>query len=339
MFKKDLEFNYPSDLVAKVPSRPTRVAWVPARSDVTEITIPQLLNEAFVPGDLLVINDTQVIPARLFAMSGEEILFLQPEGQVYLTAPSKNWNVLFMARDHKEGDIIRLPAEVTARLSEKGLPQKLEISEPIGADYLTEHGEMALPPYVQYARGSRHSQNQDLEWYQTAWAERLGSVAAPTASLHFQNSDLEQLKARGVHVCKLTLHVGAGTFLPVRAEKLEEHLMHEESYALGEPLIQALMLTKAKGGRVWAMGTTVTRALETWAMTGRARGNTKLLIYPPYEFRVVNGLLTNFHQPQSTLLALVMAFAGVEKVKSVYNWAITNRLRLFSYGDLSVWTR
>jgi S-adenosylmethionine:tRNA ribosyltransferase-isomerase len=194
-------------------------------------------------------------------------------------------------------------------------------------------------------REDRHTQSLDDSWYQTAWNEKPGSFAAPTASLHFNNDHLQALRERGVDIHYLTLHVGLGTFLPVEVEDLRQHIMHHEEVEIPVSTLEAIGLAQHQGQRVWAMGTTVTRALEGWAVghlkesSGSFYGQTDLLILPGFEFKVINGLLTNFHQPESTLLALVMAFAGINKVKKVYQWAIENQFRLFSYGDLSIWIR
>ena len=182
---------------------------------------------------------------------------------------------------------------------------------------------------------------EDVRGYQTAFALKEGSLAAPTASLHFKKRDLQQLKSRGVDVSYLTLHVGLGTFLPVDGEDLSDHPMHKEWVEVPPDLALAVKKCRERGGRVWALGTTVTRALESWALQGASpqgyEGLTDLMIQPGYSFKVVDVLMTNFHQPKSTLLALVMAFAGVSRVKEAYQWAMDHEFQLFSYGDLSVW--
>ncbi len=289
------------------------------------------LIEYFKPGDLLVINESKVIPARIFALDETEVLFLRAQG-------ADEWQVLFPARDFKIGEVLALPGGVKATLIQKGLPQVLRVHEALSADYFSVHGEMALPPYIQEARGERRNRALDAAYYQAAWAKNPGSVAAPTASLHFQKEHLRALESRGVQIARLTLHVGAGTFLPIKSETLEGHVMHGEIVDI--PLETQNAIRNCKG-RVWALGTTVTRALEAWAIGDlpEGRGETKLFIKPGFEFKIVRGLLTNFHQPKSTLLALVGAFAGLERVKSVYDWAVDRRFRLFSYGDLSAWLR
>lgn len=333
----DLDFNYPDSLIAIEPSRPSRVAWAPLGQKVAEISIDQLLLQ-FEAGDLLVINESQVTPSRVFAEGEIEVLFLKAQS-------STRFEVLFPARDHEVGDVLNLPGGLTARLIEKGLPQILELSQPLSSSYFFEHGEMALPPYIQAARGERHQRKADQEWYQTAWAKTPGSVAAPTASLHFTLEHLEALRARGVMVEALTLHVGAGTFLPIKGDNIDAHKMHSERVSIPASLIERIEAVKENGRRVWALGTTATRALESMASgllektpLGHS-GETSLFIKPGYQFKIVDGLLTNFHQPRSTLLCLVAAFAGMDRVREVYSFAIDHRFKLFSYGDLSAWTR
>jgi S-adenosylmethionine:tRNA ribosyltransferase-isomerase len=195
-------------------------------------------------------------------------------------------------------------------------------------------------------RNDPHQTNEDREWYQTAWAEVEGSVAAPTASLHFSKGALDTLKARGILVEQITLHVGAGTFLPIKSGNLQDHVMHNEWSIVPKSVQDKILRARQNGNRIWALGTTATRALESWACgkleiseNGDAVGSTDLFIYPGFEFKVVDGLLTNFHQPKSTLVALVSAFAGREIVLNAYKWAIENKFRLFSYGDLTLWKR
>jgi S-adenosylmethionine:tRNA ribosyltransferase-isomerase len=329
----DLNYDYPPELVATEPARPTRVAFV-AGGAPSELDMDGLLGR-FAPGDLLVINESKVIPARVFSNEEVEILFLRP-------VSADEWQVLFPAREFKAGARLALPGGVAATLVQKGLPQILRVSPAIGPEYFFEHGEMALPPYIQEARGERHNRESDAEFYQSAWAKNPGSVAAPTASLHFTAAHLRKLKERGVQVAALTLHVGAGTFLPIKSEKLDDHTMHSEQVEIPRETLDLIKNTK---GRVWALGTTVARALEAWAAgdfgetDAGAFGETKIFIKPGFEWKVVGGLLTNFHQPKSTLLSLVSAFAGLDNVKNVYAWAVDKRFRLFSYGDLSAWTK
>lgn len=335
----DLDFTYPESLVGTKPQDPTRVMSVDLSPGLgpREITLQQLL-EQIPAGDVLVINNTKVLKRRIFA-GDTEILFLAQKSE-------RQWEVLFPSRKLKLGQAIPLPGDLTMTLAKKGRPQLVDLSAEINESYFQTHGELPLPPYIQKARDQRHTIAKDETWYQTSWAEKPGSFAAPTASLHFNDQALQQLKARRVQVLELTLHVGLGTFLPVTADDLDQHDMHEEYAEISASTWQAIQTAKAAGHKIWALGTTATRALESAAAgllppdhEGNLKGFTKILIQPPYEFQIVDRLLTNFHQPQSTLLALVAAFATLEKVKACYLWAIERDFRLFSYGDLSVWRK
>lgn len=337
MKRSELDFNYPEELVALAPARPSRVLWVEPGHTPQELTKAELLKR-IPPGDVFVVNETRVLPRRVFA--GElEILFLDSD-------PLKTtWTVLFPSRGLKLGEKMALPGGVAAQLIEKGRPQKLLVSGPLDDAYFLEHGELPLPPYIQKARGLRHNQSEDSKWYQTAWATVAGSLAAPTASLHFNQADLEALRARGVVVEKLILHVGLGTFLPVTAEDLEDHTMHAEMVWVPRKTWTQVIQARAQGRSVWALGTTVTRALESLPRgllnesSDGWGGETRLFLKPGSEWHVVNRLLTNFHQPESTLLALVASFSSLERVREAYQYAIQQRFRLFSYGDLSVWIK
>lgn len=334
----DLDYTYPDELIATEPKTPPRVMLVET-STPTEISFQDLL--ARIPaGDLLVVNDTKVLKRRVFA-GDLEILFLGA-----MKEKPRHWEVLFPSRTKKIGDEMELPFGAIMKLVAKGRPQVVEISRDLNEGDFERAAELPLPPYIQKARGERHNRQPDESWYQTAWAQNPGSFAAPTASLHFKPEDIEGLKARGVQVEKVTLHVGLGTFLPVTAEDLDHHTMHAEIAEIPAKTARALQRTKASGAKIWALGTTVTRTLESAAVgklegdfeTG-FRGATDLLIQPGYEWQMVDRLLTNFHQPKSTLLALVSAFAGAQTVKACYAWAIERRYRLFSYGDFSLWIR
>lgn len=335
----ELDFMYPSDLIATSPQRPPRVLWVDQQGPC-EISLTKLLDQ-IPPGDILVINDTRVLKRRVYSEDGLEILFLDSkDGEARL-----EWEVLFPSKKMKVGQQIRLPFGLVLTLSEKGRPQKVRSSHPLSEDYFDKVAELPLPPYIQEARGERHAREEDQSWYQTAWASVPGSLAAPTASLHFSAKDMEQLRQKGVEIINLTLHVGLGTFLPITVEDLGEHKMHSEFVSFAHENWEKILNKRKQGHKIWALGTTATRALESAAqnrfqnINGRLEGWTDIFIQPGYEFRVVDRLLTNFHQPQSTLIALVGAFAGLEKVKACYSYAIERRFRLFSYGDLSVWIR
>lgn len=356
----DLTYDYPEHLVATQPSRALRCMWFEdqpsallsstksthpqAKTDGSKTFEPCELNKSellkkFKPRDVLVINDTKVVKRRVFSLCGREILFVK-------SLPENHWQVLFPVRGLKVGEVLRLPQDLAVKLVQKGLPQVVELSRAVDESYFSAYGELALPPYIQKARGERHNLKEEELWYQTQWAEKQGSSAAPTASLHFSQEDLVYLQAQGVQVCPLTLHVGLGTFLPIKTPDVRDHKIHSESVFIPQATIDAIDHCHKSGGRVWALGTTVTRALESWAAgrleldaAGNFSGESELFILPGFDFKVVDVLMTNFHQPQSTLLALVCAFAGHKNVLAAYSWAIKREFKLFSYGDLSVWQR
>ncbi len=332
-----LDYQYPESLVATEPRADFRILLANA-TDPIEINRVKLFG-LFQRGDVLVINDTRVERRRILAANGLEILFCEP------VRSSDEWQVLCAARDLKTGESIELPGAVTATLTAKGLPQKIKLSKAIDSQYFEQFGDLALPPYIQSARGERRSRKEDDKWYQTAWAEQSGSQAAPTASLHFTKDDLARLREIGVIVMPLTLHVGIGTFLPLKTEFLRDHKMHGEYVMIPHRTLNAVSEAKRERHKVWALGTTVVRGLESWA-AGKFQtvdegvvGRTDLFIVPGYRFEVVDRLMTNFHQPRSTLLALVDAFVGRAARARAYDYAIANQFRLFSYGDLSVWLR
>jgi S-adenosylmethionine:tRNA ribosyltransferase-isomerase len=281
------------------------------------------------PGDLLVLNDTRVIKARLHGRkdSGGAVEVLVERvldtdralAQVRSSKPLKAGRRLVFAGG--------VAAEVLARSGEF-----FELRFPGGVlEVLAAQGEVPLPPYITHAAGA-----QDEDRYQTVYARVPGAVAAPTAGLHFDESMLAALEAKGVARASLTLHVGAGTFQPLRVEDVSEHIMHSEWYSVPQATVDAIARTRAAKGRVVAVGTTALRALESAAAAGMLRAGTaetRLFIVPGYRFRVVDRLLTNFHLPRSTLLMLVSAFAGVDNIRRAYAHAIALRYRFFSYGD------
>lgn len=336
----DLDFSYPEALVATEPRYPSRVMCVRnAVVDATpeEMTFSELL-ESIPAGDVLVVNNTKVLKRRIFA-GDLEILFLKQISDL-------EWEVLFPSKKYKLGESVELPAGLLMTLSQKGRPQRVTLNQKLSEDYFQTYGELPLPPYIQKARAARHTVQADESWYQTVWAKNAGSFAAPTASLHFKEQDLAFLKNKGVEIVELTLHVGLGTFLPVTADDLDQHEMHEEYVEIPAATWACIGAAKESGQQIWSLGTTATRALESAALgllqkspSGDFSGFTKLLVQPGYHWQVIDVLMTNFHQPQSTLLALVSGFSSLEAVKACYQWAIERNFRLFSYGDLSVWQR
>lgn len=331
----DLDYEFPEELIATTPSRPTRVMWVENDQAPLELTLAQVL-EKIPAGDIFVINNTKVLKRRVFAEADVEILFLDQVGE---SEKSNTWKVLFPSKKFAVGSELKLPLGHTMKLIEKGRPQIVEVTPPMTETDFEKCAELPLPPYIQKARQERHNVKNDESWYQTAWAEKPGSMAAPTASLHFSETDIANLRKKGVQVVEVTLHVGLGTFLPVTVEDLNQHVMHSEVYDISASNWNLIKKAKAEGHHIWSLGTTTTRVLESVARTGKLSGETDILLQVGSEFKIIDRLMTNFHQPQSTLLALVSGFAGLEKVKKAYAWAIERRFKLFSYGDFSIWLK
>jgi S-adenosylmethionine:tRNA ribosyltransferase-isomerase len=336
MNKSELQFEYPHHLISTQKKSVSRVMCVENQEPI-ELTAPSLLTQ-IEPSDILVINDSKVIPARIHAENAMEILFINEIEQ-------NVWQVLCPAKRWPKNQKIILPEGVELDLLEKSLPQIIKTNKPLNFSYFEKYGQMPLPPYIQEARGERLARDIDKQMYQTTWAKNIGSLAAPTASLHFSKDDLVKVKNRGAQVHTLTLHVGLGTFLPIHSQNLNDHKMHSEKVTIPKTTWQATLDCKAKGGKVWALGSTVTRALESMSLgmfnenENEYWGESDLFIKPPFEYKIVDRFMTNFHQPESSLLAMVMAFAGVENVKNCYKWAIERNFLLFSYGDLSVWKK
>jgi S-adenosylmethionine:tRNA ribosyltransferase-isomerase len=337
MRRSDFDYPLPAELIAQTPlarrsaSRLLLLDGAHAGLADSEVTaLPELL----APDDLLVFNDTRVLPARLAARrasGGRVEIFLERalEGRAALVQTRASNPLRAGERLSCDGGSVRLA-------SRHDDLWEVELPEPAAA-FFERWGAVPLPPYI-----TRTPDALDRERYQSLFARVPGAVAAPTASLHFDAALLAALAARGVGRAQLTLHVGAGTFHPVRSEALEEHRMHTEWYEVPAATAAAIAGARAAGGRIVAVGTTVARALETAAAgTGKVcagHGETRLFITPGYRFRAIDGLLTNFHLPGSTLLMLVAAYAGREAVLAAYQHAIERRYRFFSYGDaMLVW--
>ncbi|TAN07901.1 MAG: tRNA preQ1(34) S-adenosylmethionine ribosyltransferase-isomerase QueA [Rhodanobacteraceae bacterium] len=340
MKKSDFHYDLPHELIAQQPlpeRSASRLLVVDAPRQVLADRafhdLPQLLN----PGDLLVFNDTRVLPARLFGRKPSggavEIMLERVTGTHTAVA------MLGVSKKPREGSLIELDDGTPVRvLGREGqfFELRFECAEPL-EKLLLKIGHMPLPPYI-----ARADESSDRERYQTVYAKHLGAVAAPTAGLHFDEVLLDALRARGVDFDYITLHVGSGTFQPVRAEKIEDHAMHREWLNVGAELVEKIHRTRARGGRVIAVGTTVVRSLE--AARGEHgevepfAGETDIFIFPGYRITSIDGLITNFHLPESTLLMLVSAFAGREFVLSAYKHAVEQRYRFYSYGDaMLVW--
>ncbi len=287
------------------------------------------------PGDLLVLNDTRVLPARLHGRKASggacEILLERILGGGRILAQARS------SKGLRPGTKIELPAAAVAvAVARRGELWELALDRD-ALPYFETHGSIPLPPYV-----ARAADDDDRERYQTVYAMEPGAVAAPTAGLHFDREALDGLAGAGISIERITLHVGAGTFTPIRADDLDAHHMHSECFRVPAAAVLAVEAARQRGGRVVAVGTTVMRALESAATGGRlvaCEGETDIFIRPGHRFRVVNALLTNFHLPESTLLVLVAAFAGREHVLAAYHHAIAGRYRFFSYGDAMFVTR
>lgn len=331
--RSDFQFDLPQELIAQQPlarrsdSRLLGLSKSTGQlNDGTIQDLPDLLQE----GDLLVFNNTRVIPARLFGRKetgGQVEVMLERMvddseclAQLRVSKSPRAGSIIFledgsqMEVTGREGSFFRL------RLVSGGLGEKLE-----------KLGHMPLPPYI-----VREDTLEDRERYQTVYARNPGAVAAPTAGLHFDEALLDQIDLRGVERVEVTLHVGAGTFQPVRCDDIADHRMHAERLEVSAGVCEAVERTRSRGGRVIAVGTTAVRSLETAAAGGTLEpyaGDSRIFVYPGYEFRVIDGLLTNFHLPESTLLMLVCALAGTGQTLAAYQHAVAMRYRFFSYGD------
>ena len=334
MKKSDFHYELPEALIAQAPlaeRSASRLLLVPsgdaALSDLGVRDLPSLLQ----PGDLLVFNDTRVIPARLFGTkaTGGRVEFLIER----LLPGNEARAQLGFSKPPKPGSRIALDAggevEVLGR-EDSFWHLRFHVGESL-EQWLQHAGRLPLPPYIQREPGA-----DDAERYQTVFAREIGAVAAPTAGLHFDDALLDALRERGVQFGHVTLHVGAGTFQPMRVEDIREHRMHSEWLNVGAELVQQVRRTRAAGGRVIAVGTTVLRALESALVAGELQpfaGETNIFIFPGYRIRSIDALLTNFHLPESTLLMLVSAFAGKARVFAAYEHAVREQYRFFSYGD------
>jgi len=332
--KTDFDFELPPELIAQAPLAERSASRLlvldvdaQTRQDRAFRDLPEFLRE----GDLLIFNDTRVLPARLYGRKDTggavEILIERVTGTHEATVQ------LGVSKKPKEGGRIELAdgshAVVLGR-DESFFRLRFESPDPLER-LLLRLGEMPLPPYIE-----RHADASDMERYQTVFAREPGAVAAPTAGLHFDEATLAMLRERGIQFGYVTLHVGAGTFQPVRADDLKDHQMHREWLNVGASLVEQIRRTRASGGRVFAVGTTVVRALESASRDGELRpfaGETQIFIFPGYKFTSIDGLLTNFHLPQSTLLMLVSALAGREFMLESYRHAVEQKYRFFSYGD------
>jgi S-adenosylmethionine:tRNA ribosyltransferase-isomerase len=337
---EEFDYRLPEELIAQEPAAVrdlSRMMVVHRRTGRIDVRTFRDLPGYFDPGDVVVVNDSRVFPARLLGRKETggliEILLLtrRTDGP-----PGDTWEVLLRpAKRVAPGTVIAFAdacrATVQTRLAEKRWLLSFTTTMPFD-DFLTRQGRAPLPPYIKRRRDGSHAV-EDLERYQTVYARVKGSVAAPTAGLHFTPEVLEILRDRGAQIAPVTLHIGYGTFLPIETERVEDHVMEEERFSLGEETARKVN----DAARVIAVGTTATRVLESVAdESGRIAptdGSTALYLYPGYRFRRVDALLTNFHLPKSSLFLLVCAFAGRELIRQAYELAVAARFRFYSYGD------
>ena len=337
----DFEFDLPPELVAQHPAAERSASrlldgTVEPPADRLFKALPSLLRA----GDLLVFNDTRVVKARLF---GEK-----PTGgklELLVERVLQDHEVVAHMKVSKKppvGTVLAMAGGFQATLlgrwpDEQGALFRLRFDSPAGEDpyaLMARCGHVPLPPYIEHA-----DTTEDAHRYQTVFARAPGAVAAPTAALHFDEALLAELEARGVQRASVTLHVGAGTFQPVKTENIAEHQMHAERYEVPEATQRAIAEAKTRGCRIVAVGTTTVRTLESWAKSGEASGDTRIFITPGFAFAHVDLLVTNFHLPKSTLMMLVSAFAGYERVMALYAHAIREHYRFFSYGDAMLLAR
>lgn len=335
MNTSEFYYDLPQELIAQTPADPrdsSRLLVYNRAEGSVQHKIFRDIIDFLNPGDALVINDTRVIPARLYGKkqgTGRQVEFL-----LLNQLSGDTWEVILRpGRKLRPGDRVSFAEELEAEILEKQEDGVTKVKFCFRGSFealLDEYGNMPLPPYIT-------KRLEDRERYQTVYAKERGSAAAPTAGLHFTPELMENIKKKGVDIIPVLLHVGLGTFRPVKAERLEDHKMHSEYYSISEESAHRINAVKERGGRVIAVGTTSVRTLESAAdQEGRVKeqsGNTDIFIYPGYRFRCVDALITNFHLPESTLLMLISAFMGKEQALEVYRLAVQEKYRFFSFGD------
>jgi S-adenosylmethionine:tRNA ribosyltransferase-isomerase len=333
----DFDYVLPDDLIAQFPTDKrdeSRLMMLDRQRQTIEVGIFSDISRLLTAGDLLVINDTRVIPARLLgrkATGGKIEVFLVRRDP----GPTERWECMTKSSHPPQlgSELVFSQAfkAVVVGQGEGGFRTLEFFCDGDFQSLLEEIGRIPLPPYIKREAGAL-----DRDRYQTVFARQKGALAAPTAGLHFTPETLERLQQQGIEIKSLTLHVGLGTFLPVRTDDLRQHRMHQENYSISSETASAVNRARSEGRRVIALGTTTTRALESAAINGRlvaGDGSTQLYILPGFKFQVVDGLFTNFHLPKSTLLMLVSAFAGRDFVLAAYRRAVAEKFRFFSYGD------
>ena len=329
MLVSDYNYDLPEERIAKYPPKErgtTRLLVLDRKSGATKDSFYKDLDQFLNPGDLLIINDTRVMQSRVFCSLPDgrkrEIVVLEKHGD----EPER---VMYRGKLH-DGDVLTIDNENAPRESiviKHILGNdiaEVESETPL-AELAEKYGTVPLPPYLH-----RDATETDKKRYQTVWAKNMGSAAAPTASLNMTKDLLKRLEQKGIIVKRLTLHVGLGTFLPMRTDKVEDHKMHSEWFSISEETIDAI---KNVEGRVVALGTTVARTLEYYAKTGKTEGEDDIFIYPGFEFKIVDALITNFHAPKSTVLMLASAFAGWDHLHAAYDHAVSEKYNFLSYGD------
>ncbi|MBR3164501.1 tRNA preQ1(34) S-adenosylmethionine ribosyltransferase-isomerase QueA [Candidatus Saccharibacteria bacterium] len=339
MLVSDFDYHLPDENIAKYPPKvrgTSRLLVLNRQTGAITDSKYQNLADFLDPGDLLILNDTRVMPARLDTTLPDgrhrELIVLEKHNSDLNT-------VLYRGKLHV-GDHLTVLSQATPEEDPQKTSPTLIISELLGngtakvssdrplAEIVEAYGSVPLPPYLH-----RHATTEDKQRYQTVWAKQTGSAAAPTASLNMTEKTLEKLRQKGIETATLTLHVGLGTFLPIRTENLEDHKMHSEYFQIPPETIEKIQATRKNHHRIVALGTTVARTLEYYAKTGQTSGEDDIFIYPGFNFQLVDALLTNFHAPKSTVLMLASAFATWENLKPAYDHAIKNHYQLLSYGD------
>lgn len=336
----DFDYSLPEELIAQQPAErrdASRLLCLDRKTGQVDSRYFSDLPGFFRQGDVLVLNDTQVIPARLLGQKTTggkvEIFLVRRDMQV---EQAEEWLCLTKSsRPIRSGTMVQLSEELTAEVLDEAEPPYRRVRFHCSGDFMQcveAIGHLPLPPYIK-----REDSREDHSRYQTVFAREKGAVAAPTAGLHFTEEILQRLRDSGVEVLSLTLHVGLGTFLPVRVDDVAQHKMHAELFSVPQLTAERVNLARSEGRRVFALGTTSARALETAATEdGRLQagcGESEIFIYPGYRFKLLDALITNFHLPKSTLLMLVSAFAGRDLILSAYQQAVEERYRFFSYGD------
>jgi S-adenosylmethionine:tRNA ribosyltransferase-isomerase len=330
----ELDYDLPEELIAQHPleaREQARLLVVSRRTQSFEHSRFYKLPDHLQEGDLIVLNETRVLPARVYARKESggraELLFVRP-----VDDPKGAWMV--MARAHrglKDGTVLVLESGHRLKIIGQAKPGRPIIASQDGAsieEILKTSGLLALPHYIR-----RDVTAEDSADYQTVYAEKPGAIAAPTAGLHFTEQVFADLAEKGIRIARITLHIGPGTFAPLRSSQVEEHSMEGEWFSIPAAARDAIDHARRTGGRVIAVGTSCVRALESWAITGDAEGFTGLFIYPGFRFKMVNAMITNFHMPRTTVLALVMALAGRDLILDAYRETIRRRYRFLSYGD------